>query len=162
MFKTIKSKMIIMQTLMIFIILGIMFVAFNAFSEDYYFNRKMHIIKKAFKYLSEQDIRQVSFKDKGIISFEEQKLRFIICDENFEMIHVTTKNQKNKKVQDAKIKNKVVDKKDRYKENEIKMRNGPGKISGRGIISQNGHQYYVYIYELKTNMKIHFSYYTLF
>lgn len=162
MFKTIKSKMIIMQTLMIFIILGIMFVAFNAFSEDYYFNRKMHVIKRAFNYLSEKDIRQVSYKDKGIISFEEQKLRFIICDENFELIHVTTKKQKNKKVLAAKIKNQVVDKVDRYKENELKMRNGQGKISGRGIISQNGHKYYVCIYELKTNMKIHFSYYTLF
>ena len=162
MLKTIKSKMIIMQTLMIFIILGIMFVAFNAFSEDYYFNRKMHVIKKAYNYLSEQDIRQVSYKDKGIISFEEQKLRFIICDENFEMIHVTTKNQKNKKVLDAKIKNKIIDKKEHYKEGQIKMHNGAGKISGRGIISQKGHQYYVYIYELKTNMKIHFSYYTLF
>lgn len=153
--------MIIMQTLMIFIILGIMFVAFSAFSEDYYFNRKMHVIKKAFNYLSEQDIRQISYKDKGIISYEEQKLRFIICDENFKMVHVTTRDPNNQKVLDAKIKNKIVDKKERYKE-EINIRNGTGKISGRGIISQKGHQYYVYIYELKTNMKIHFSYYTLF
>ena len=51
MFKTIKSRMIIMQTITIFFILGILFVLFSAFAEDYYFSRKIGVIKQSFSTL---------------------------------------------------------------------------------------------------------------
>ena len=161
MFKTIKSKMIMMQTLTIFIILGITFVVFSAFAEDYYFNRKINSIEKAFQILSHEDISMISQDNKIIMGFEEQKVKFIICDENFEPIYFTLK-QKSKSVVDAKIKYRIIDKLDQFTEGEIYTNNGKTRIWGRGIISQNGHTYYLYIYELKTNTKIYFSYYKLF
>lgn len=150
-----------MQTLVIFIILGTMFVLFSAFAEDYYFNRKINIIKKSFNSLSKQDISTISASSRTIVSFEEQKLKFIICDENFQPVYVTSKKRDESEI-DAKIKSRIIARLNQFEENQIKTRNGNSKIIGRGIISQNGHRYYVYIYELKTNMQIHLSYYKLF
>lgn len=150
-----------MQTLMIFIILGTMFVLFSAFAEEYYFTRKINIIEKCFDVLSKQDMSTISADSRPIVSYEEQKLRFIICDENFKPIYVTTK-KKDKSEIEAKIKNRIIDRLDNFQLNQINTKNGNSKIIGRGIIFQNGHKYYTYIYELKTNMSIHLSYYKLF
>lgn len=54
MFKTIKSRMIIMQTITIFFILGILFVLFSAFAEDYYFSKKIGVIKQSFSVLQKR------------------------------------------------------------------------------------------------------------
>ena len=54
MFKTIKSRMIIMQTITIFFILGILFVLFSAFAEDYYFSRKIGVIKQSLNTLQKR------------------------------------------------------------------------------------------------------------
>lgn len=161
MFKTIKSKMIMMQGLVVFIILGIMFVLFSAFAEDYYFSRKINVIESSFDVLAKQDIRTIAKDRNPILSFEEQKLRFIICDENFEPVYATTKKNSVVSVR-TKIKSKIIDYKDKFQIDQLRTRNGRNRITGRGIIAQNGHNYYVYIYELKTNMKIHLSYYKLF
>lgn len=150
-----------MQTLVIFMILGIMFVLFSAFAEDYYFSRKINSIKKSFDSLAKQDISTISVSSRTIVSFEEQKLKFIICDENFQPIYVTTKKWDKSNI-DAKIKSRIISRLNQFEENQINTRNGNSRITGRGIIPQNGHRYYVYIYELKTNMQIHFSYYKLF
>lgn len=82
-----------MQTLMIVIILGMMFVLFSVFADEYYFNQKMRMIKNAFNILAKEDISTISSENRMILSFEEQKLRFIICDENFEPIYITTKKR---------------------------------------------------------------------
>lgn len=161
MLKTIKSRMVIMQGLLILIIMGIMVMLFSAFAEDYYFNRKMNVIEKSFKTLSKQNVKKITKKKKSIISYEEQKLRFIICDEKFEPIYATANRNSVVSVQ-TRIKNNIIKKKELYPVNEIETINAKNKIAGRGIISQKGHDYYVYIYEYKTNMKIHFSYYNLF
>lgn len=161
MFKTIKSKMIIMQISMIFIILGIMFLLFSAFAEDYYFSKKINVIKQAFGNLSREKLDTISPSNRTVVLYEEQKLRFVISDENFRPIYVTTKKHGDSKIE-GKINNRIVKKIDKFQENEIITKNGNSKIWGRGIISQNGHKYYVYIYELKTNMAIHFSYFKLF
>lgn len=150
-----------MQILVIFLILGTLFVLFSAFTEDYYFNRKINIIKKSFNILSQQKISDISAESKIIMSLEEQKLKFIICDEKFNPVYFT-KNKKDKSNISAKIQRRIIDKQDKFEEGKINTKNGFSKIVGRGILSQNGHKYYLYIYELKTNMQIHLSYYKLF
>ncbi len=161
MFKTIRSKMIIMQGALIFLILGIMFVVFSVFAEDYYFSRKLKAIESSFQVLSKQDMSKISNASKSILAFEEQKLRFIICDEDFTPVYVTTKRNNVISVK-TKIKSKIINKKEKYPVNQIKTKNLNNKILGRGIITQKEHSYYVYVEELKPNTKIHFSYYNLF
>ncbi len=56
--------------------------------------------------------------------------------------------------------NRIVTKLDRYS-TDFKTRNGDQRVAGRGIIQQNGHKYYVYMYELKDadkNYNVLFSY----
>ena len=167
MFKTIKSRMIIMQTITIFFILGILFVLFSAFAEDYYFSRKIGVIKQSLNTLQKEDISTLTYKNRYIISYEEQKLRFVIANEKFEPIYVTSKTKNFKPMAQnakakAKVENSIVSRLYRFSEKEIVTNNCVGKISGREIITQNGNKYYLYVYELKSNMKIHLSYYKLF
>ena len=94
-------------------------------------------------------------------------MRFVIANEKFEPIYVTLKTKNFKSMTQnanakAKVENNIVSRLYRFSEKEIVTNNGVGKISGRGIITQNGNKYYLYVYELKSNMKIHLSYYKLF
>ena len=108
MFKTIKSRMIIMQTITIFFILGILFVLFSAFAEDYYFSRKIGVIKQSLITLQKEDISTLTYKNRYIISYEEQKLRFVIANEKFEPIYVTSKTKNFKPIaQNAKARLKI-------------------------------------------------------
>ena len=97
-----------MQTITIFFILGILFVLFSAFAEDYYFSRKIGVIKQSFSVLQKEDISGLTYKNRYIISFEEQKLRFVIANEKFEPIYVTSRIKNLKPMaQNAKAKAKV-------------------------------------------------------
>ena len=150
MFKTIKSRMIIMQTITIFFILGILFVLFSAFAEDYYFSRKIGVIKQSLITLQKEDISTLTYKNRYIISYEEQKLRFVIANEKFEPIYVTSKTKNFKPIAQnakakAKVENSIVSRLYRFSEKEIVTNNGVGKISGREIITQNGNKYYLYM-----------------
>ena len=73
MFKTIKSRMIIMQTITIFFILGILFVLFSAFAEDYYFSRKIGVIKQTVNTKQKEDKSKLTYKNRYIINNEEKK-----------------------------------------------------------------------------------------
>ena len=105
--------------------------------------------------------------DSNIVNFEEQKLRFVIADENFRQIYVSANGKGKGAVIDgrsakAKIKGEIIDKVNRFDEDEFKTVNNKRRIKGRGIIKQGNHKYYVYIYEIKTTKNILFSYYAIF
>ena len=98
-----------MQISMIFIILGIMFLLFSAFAEDYYFSKKINVIKQAFGNLSREKLDTISPSNRTVVLYEEQKLRFVISDENFRPIYVTTKKHGDSKIE-GKINNRIVKK----------------------------------------------------
>lgn len=167
MFKTIKGRMIYLQAIMIFITLGVLFIIFVSCAEEYYFSKKINIMKRSFKYLNTIELGKLDSGDKKIISFEEQKLKFIIVDESYRPIYVSGKGigqnaKKDKERIQSKIENRIIKKLHLFDENNFVTKNGQTRIHGRGMVKQNGHTYYVYIYELKTGMKIHFSYYRIF
>ena len=91
MFKTIKGRMIYLQAIMIFITLGVLFIIFVSCAEEYYFSKKINIMKRSFKYLNTIELGKLDGGDKKIISFEEQKLKFIIVDESYRPIYVSGK-----------------------------------------------------------------------
>ena len=165
--KTIRGKMALAQGLLILLILGSISVVFIFFAENYYFEKKLDIIKAAFRSLNDRDIEKIRPDDKDIIAFEEQKLRFVITDEKFRAIYVSPGNMDRDVAFDngaaeLKIERTIINKLNKYKENQIETKNGRRRIGARGIIVQNGHKYYVFIYELKMGVKIIFSYYKIF
>lgn len=182
MLKTIKSKMVLLQTISILIVLGILFIIFMSSYDKYYFNRKEDLMEEAFKKLEniniERDINNTNF----IGTYQELKIKFLITDEKFNVIYATrtyNKTENNKDSKDEtkrqykmtqedlnklygkKVTNRIVTKLDRYS-TDFKTRNGDQRVAGRGIIQQNGHKYYVYMYELKVAAKIKMSYFNIF
>lgn len=182
MLKTIKSKMVLLQTISILIVLGILFIIFMSSYDKYYFNRKEDLMEEAFKKLEniniERDINNTNF----IGTYQELKIKFLITDEKFNVIYATrtyNKTENNKDSKDEtkrqykmtqedlnklygkKVTNRIVTKLDRYS-TDFKTRNGDQRVAGRGIIQQNGHKYYVYMYELKAAAKIKMSYFNIF
>lgn len=160
MFKTVKSKMIFMQTIMLLLTMAIIFIIFIAFSENYYFEKKMDVIKEAYEEV--EDINIADLKPGSLYSYEEQRLAFVISDENFEPIYVTGRNRRPDRAKaevDKRIRRRV--EANRFAE-EYSEKNGKNKVRGEGIITQNGHKYYVYIYEKKTAINIYYYYYKTF
>lgn len=180
MLKTIKARTILMQIATMLIMLGVVFVLFVAFFDDYYFSRKLNTIKHLYEYLEEKDLENYNLKysDPVIIRYRDQNIKFLITDENFNSIFENNStssagikstdnggadvNQSMGKAEvDAKINNYIVKQKDKFKSN-ITLKNKKHRICGYGVITQKNKKYYVYIYETKTKMKIGFSYTQMF
>ena len=159
-FGTIRKRMIFMQVVLLVVIMGIICGAFVLYADAYYYNRKLAAMESYFEQLKSVDIGKISNTDELIMRMEDQRLRVIISDENFNCIYISNIVNSPER-QQAKVHNVIAKRADRFTP-VLKKRNGNGKIRGFGYINQNEHKYYVYIYERKLNTKIHFSYYKLF
>lgn len=167
MIKSIKGKMVRFQGMMLVVALSVILILFLSGAQGYYYNSKMKLMNQAFNRLHEKDLEKLKDGDSKIVNFEEQKLRFVIADENFRQIYVSANGKGKGAVIDgrsakAKIKGGIIDKVNRFHEDEFKTVNCKRRIKGRGIIKQGNHKYYVYIYEIKTTKNILFSYYAIF
>lgn len=167
MIKSIKGKMVLFQGMMLVVVLSVLLILFLSGAQGYYYHSKMKLMNQAFNRLHEKDLEKLKDGDSKIVNFEEQKLRFVIADENFRQIYVSANGKGKGAVIDgrsakAKIKGGIIDKVNRFDEDEFKTVNCKRRIKGRGIIKQGNHKYYVYIYEIKTTKNILFSYYAIF
>ena len=167
MIKSIKGKMALFQGMMLVVVLSVLLILFLSGAQGYYYHSKMKLMNQAFNRLHEKDLEKLKDGDSKIVNFEEQKLRFVIADENFRQIYVSANGKGKGAVIDgrsakAKIKGGIIDKVNRFDEDEFKTVNCKRRIKGRGIIKQGNHKYYVYIYEIKTTKNILFSYYAIF
>lgn len=167
MIKSIKGKMVLFQGKMLVVVLSVLLILFLSGAQGYYYHSKMKLMNQAFNRLHEKDLEKLKDGDSKIVNFEEQKLRFVIADENFRQIYVSANGKGKGAVIDgrsakAKIKGGIIDKVNRFDEDEFKTVNCKRRIKGRGIIKQGNHKYYVYIYEIKTTKNILFSYYAIF
>ena len=167
MIKSIKGKMVLFQGMMLVVVLSVLLILFLSGAQGYYYHSKMKLMNQVFNRLHEKDLEKLKDGDSKIVNFEEQKLRFVIADENFRQIYVSANGKGKGAVIDgrsakAKIKGGIIDKVNRFHEDEFKTVNCKRRIKGRGIIKQGNHKYYVYIYEIKTTKNILFSYYAIF
>lgn len=160
MFKTIRSRMIVLQTIMIVLIVCSLFVFFINFADNYYFIQKEKLIDKAYKKLEHIDISHLVEDSSLLNTYEEQNLKFVICDSYFYRIYVTGKKNKPVDAQDL-ITSKIVKKIDKFT-NEYRKENRAEQISGYGIVDQNDEHYYVFIYENKLIPQMQFSYFKIF
>lgn len=183
MFKTIRMKTILMQATTMLIMICVVFVLFTAFFDDYYFNRKMGTIERAYQYVSEANLDTLEYADEVLVRYRDQNIKFLITNENFESIFKDERNQAmaEKKVQEnnrsgegqefdravvnatinAKIRRYIIKKVEKFKP-QLTLKNKKHRICGYGTVTQNHHKYYIYIYETKNKMKIGFSYNKMF
>ena len=160
MLRTIRGRIIVLQTLIIIAVIVGLFVVFSIFADNYYYNRKLETIQRAYNTLDKASIESLEKDNSLISSFEDERLTFIICNSSFQRVYVTKLEKKPIDAQ-AQIKNDIVKKLGNfsytYRKKETKDR-----IYGHGIINQYGEDYYVYIYENKDTSRIFFSYYRIF
>lgn len=187
MFKTIRVKTMAMHIALMTIILGLVYLLFLGFFDEYYFSRKTKVIEKAYHYLEESDIDSLKYSDEQLVKFRNRNLKIVIADENFKSVFADerpTENVQNENetsleqgghnillpdeeqvvrqtTTDARIERYIINRADKFK-NELSLKNRKNRIRGRGIITQKDKKYYVYIYETKEKMRISFSYTRIF
>lgn len=160
-FKTIKSRMIFMQLVVITVALGIVFILFSAFADEYYFVSKLDAMEEYVDMLENEDMENIANTTRAILLAEEQNIRFVISNEKFQAIYVTYSLQ-DKTSQQAKVANHIVKRLQKYSEGKTIKKNGKNRISVRKVIIQKNHKYYVYAYETKLSKNIKISYYIWF
>ena len=89
MIKSIKGKMVLFQGMMLVVVLSVLLILFLSGAQGYYYHSKMKLMNQAFNRLHEKDLEKLKDGDSKIVNFEEQKLRFVIADENFRQIYVS-------------------------------------------------------------------------
>ena len=150
-----------MQLVVITVALGIVFALFSAFADDYYFISKLDAMEQSVNRLEKEDLENITNASRTILSAEEQRTRFVICNEKFQAIYVTSPVS-NQISQQSKVANHIVKRLNKFSEGKTIKRNGKNRISVRKIIIQKQHKYYVYAYETKLSKSIKISYYTWF
>lgn len=150
-----------MQLVVITVALGIVFTLFSAFADDYYFISKLDSMEQSVNRLEKEDLENITSASRTILLAEEQHTRFVICNEKFQAIYVTS-SVSNQISQQSKVANHIVKRLNKFSEGKTIKRNGKNRISVRKIIIQKQHKYYVYAYETKLSKSIKISYYTWF
>ena len=148
-----------MQLVVITVALGIVFALFSAFADDYYFISKLDAMEKSVNRLENEDLENITNTSRTIFSAEEQRTRFVICNEKFQAIYVTS-SVSDRISQQSKVANHIVKRLNKFSEGKTIKRNGKNRISVRKVIIQKQHKYYVYAYETKLTKSIKISYYT--
>ena len=139
MLKTIRGRIIVLQTLIIIAVIVGLFVVFSTFADNYYYSRKLQTIDRAYQDLDKANIESLD-KDNSVISnYENEKLTFIICNSSFQRVYVTKLEKKPIDAQ-AQIKNDIVKNMGNYSYTYRKD-SDKNRIYGYGIINQYGEDF---------------------
>lgn len=168
--RTIRSKLVITELLLLIGIIGGACIFYLLFADDYYINSKQKLMKQAYKNIKSlnfsEDIEKFNAEDNSeedtgkenfFTYYEDENLKFIITDDNFRSLYMTDKlynNDETEKRIDRRIKEKQAD----FTYNASARRENNKRISLSGFISQEGKEYYVYIYERTYVVEKSFSY----
>ncbi|MBQ2643015.1 MAG: HAMP domain-containing histidine kinase [Eubacterium sp.] len=161
--RTLRSRMVIIMTTLLFVFIAGLFIIFAAFADNFYYWQKLRIIDEAYKVLQKTDITTLKSDNSPIADYEQRGLTFVICDDTFERVYVTNLNKKPVDAQEA-IKINILDNFSKYSE-KYTTTNNDSRIAGYGIISGSDVEqtnYYVCIYEMKTTANIMLLYFRYF
>lgn len=162
--KTIKSKLILSEIILLLCTIGMGSVFYMLFAEEYYISQKKKIMEQAFEALKQEDLEQIRYqarldeeseKDEEEIetffhAYESENLVFIITDGAFQKVYLTHQAERQQK-NTRKIYNNIEKLEDNFSEDAkasyVEQENGKGKISFLGILWQKNEKYYVSIHE---------------
>lgn len=141
-----RTQAVVAFCLFLVIVLGGASIFYFLFAEDYYVEKKKSLMNTAFQDLRQLDLDNVAYEnDTSITSLENESFSLIICDENFEQVY----SSKIRSTDDS-IQYIMIPARDRFSEDasavyEKDVYRKP--VSLYGLIRQDGHTYYIYIYE---------------
>lgn len=136
--------------MLVIILLAMLFYFF--FATDYYVAQKISVINSAFTTLHQMDLSLVAEeKEDPFTLFDEESFYIIICDHYFQPLYTNI----SRNVADI-ISSQIQTKQEQYSRSARASleEDTPGRpVSLRGVISQGGEEFYVYIYENTRNMQ---------
>lgn len=168
--KTIKSKLIITELLLLIGVIGGACIFYLLFADTYYINKKEKLMERAYKEIKKldfpMDIEKYNSKDNSeednneinfFTFYEEENIKFIITDDQFRSLYMTDKLS-DLDVTEKRINRRIKDKQSDFQYNAKAHKENNKRISLFGLIEQDGKNYYVYIYERTYVIEKSFTY----
>lgn len=156
-----RTQAVIAFCLFLIIILGGASMFYLLFAEEYYVSKKKSLMNTAFQNVQQLDLDQIAYEtNPSITSLETESFSIIICDKDFNQIY-SSKIWNSEEV----IKENMIPMESQFTENAhaIYRKDVSRKpVSLFGLVIQDDHKYYIYIYENTTTIRRSIQYVNTF
>lgn len=152
-----RTQIVMAFNIFLLLVMGAFMLFYFFFAEDYYIMRKERVMNEAYDAIHQFDLAQIAPENEAAMqALEEESFSVIICNEQFDLVY-SSRSRDNEELIETQVKSR----KDEYKtDGEAvyfeKERWKP--IALRGLISKDGQDFYVYIYENTWIMQKNISY----
>lgn len=141
-----RTQIVIAFNVFLLVVIGAVMLFYFFFAEDYYIARKESVMNDAYNLINNFDLTQIAPEnEEAMQALEEESFSVVICNEQFELIFFSRTRD-----YEELIEKQIRRRKDEYQK-DAKAVYSPEEswnpISLRGLITQNGQTFYVYIYE---------------
>ncbi|MEE0420646.1 MAG: HAMP domain-containing sensor histidine kinase [Lachnospiraceae bacterium] len=144
-----RTQAVIAFSAFLLLVVGGSSIFYFLFAEDYYISKKKKLMDTAFESIKQVDLtKMTSDGDEVLLALEDESFSVIICNDDFDLIYSSKIRNNDILIQEQIIHQKDVyshDAKARYLENLEKK-----PVCLYGLIEQQDHLFYVYIYENTT------------
>lgn len=152
MMNKLRTQAVIAFCLFLILILGGASMFYFLFAEDYYVSKKKSLMNTAFENVRQLDLDQITYEDNpSITSLETESFSIIICDKDFKQVYSSKIWNSEDVIQETMIPAKSL-----FSENAraIYRKDVFRKpVSLFGLVIQDEHKYYIYIYENTTSIR---------
>lgn len=147
-----RTQTVIAFSLFLVIILGGASMFYFLFAEEYYTSKKKSLMNTAFKNVRELDLDKITYEENpSITSLESESFSIIICDKDFNLIYSSKIWSPEEVIQQTMVPSVSLFSEDAHAIYRKDVSRKP--VSLFGLAVQDGHKYYIYIYENTTSIR---------
>ena len=133
-------------------ILGGACLIYILFAEDFYITKKKSLMDNAFYKVKQLDLDQVTDdSDPALAALEVENFSIIICDENFQMVYSSKIWNSEQIIQE--VMRPAAQKFSKDAHASYKKDTPRKPVSLYGLVEQDSHTYYIFIYEYTTSIR---------
>ena len=122
------------------------------FAEEYYISKKKSLMNTAFENVRQLDLDKIAYEDTpSITSLEDESFSMIICDEDFNQVYSSRLWNSQELIEQMMIPAKSLFSEDAHAIYRKDVSKKP--VSLFGLVAQDTHKYYIYIYENTTSIR---------
>lgn len=152
-----RTQAVIAFCLFLVLIIGGASVIYLLFAERYYVSKKISLMNTAFESVKQLDLDGIAYEtDASITALEAESFSIIICDEDFNQLYSSKIWSSEQVIQEMMIPSKskfTEDARAIYQKDVFRK-----PVSLFGLMNQDGHKYYIYIYENTTTIRRSINY----
>ncbi|MDO5426148.1 MAG: HAMP domain-containing sensor histidine kinase [Eubacteriales bacterium] len=136
-------------SLFLMLILGGSALFYFLFAEDYYVAQKKKMMNQAYEQIKQVKLAELTAEGDEIVDLlENESFSIIICDEEFQPLYSSKIRARN-----SLIRTEIVERQEAYSQEAVAVfreKDTSKPISLRGLVCQDGKNFYIYIYEYTT------------